>query len=198
MTRKSLFITSLISVCGLALTGCATISEESCIAGSWEALGYQDGREGQSRGQFAEIAETCAKYGVTADAALYRAGYDQGLPLYCSYDTGFATGEEGGRVKPECLQINAVDYVDGHTDGYAHFSLLTEYEELIERHDDILRQLKSIDGMFSNEALSDSRRESLLEDRIRLRLQRDEARIDIRAFERVEGWPRRSLETTSY
>jgi len=72
------------------ISGCSTISEESCIEGSWERVGYEDGRGGKSLGHFDKIYETCAKYGVTPNAAQYQIGYDQGLPLYCSYDKGFA------------------------------------------------------------------------------------------------------------
>ena len=101
-----------------ALTaGCATISEESCIAGSWESLGYEDGRNGESRGAFNKTAKTCAKYGIAASAPDYRAGYDTGIRQYCSYDKGLAHGEAGSSIKTECREINSVPYLDGYTAG---------------------------------------------------------------------------------
>jgi len=40
----------ILAISGAVLiSGCATISEESCIEGSWEKLGYEDALGGSSR-----------------------------------------------------------------------------------------------------------------------------------------------------
>ena len=70
--RKIIFLISFAAL----VAGCSTISEESCIEGSWESLGYEEGRGGASRGHFTKISETCAKYGIAANATDYWIGYD--------------------------------------------------------------------------------------------------------------------------
>lgn len=198
MKRKTLLLTCAIGLGVASLSGCATVSEETCIAGSWEALGYKDGRNGKSRGHFADIAETCAKYGITPNATQYRLGYDQGLPLYCSYDKGFSTGDNGNSPKEECLAIGADNYVDGHRDGYASFVVRSEYEDLIDEYNDVLKALDNVSERLLNETLPEDERKRLRKKRKRLERDLDDARIDIRAFERIEGWPKRDLRRTAY
>ena len=113
MLRKTIILTGF----AVMAAGCATISEESCIAGSWESLGYEDATTGESRNHFNKIAETCTKYGITANATEYRTGYDAGLRQYCSYDKGYQHGTSGNWRKTECGEINATPYLDGYNEG---------------------------------------------------------------------------------
>lgn len=198
MMHKSILLTLAAGFAVTAISGCATVSEETCIAGSWEALGYKDGRNGKSRGHFADIAETCAKYGVTPNASEYRLGYDQGLPLYCSYDKGFSTGDNGNSPKEECLAIGADNYVDGHQDGYATYLVRSEYEDLIDDYNDILKAFDNVSERLLDETLPAEEAKRLRKKRKRLARELDDARIDVRAFERVENWPKRSLQTSPY
>lgn len=198
MKQSALLLTLAIGLGAAALSGCATVSEETCIAGSWEALGYKDGRSGTSRGHFADIAETCAKYGIAPNATQYRIGYDQGLPLYCSYDKGFSTGDNGNSPKQECLAIGADNYVDGHRDGYEVFVVRSEYEDLIEDYKDVLKALDNVSERLLDETLPAEERKRLRKKRKRLDRDLDDARIDVRAFERIEGWPKRDLQLATY
>ena len=193
--KKTLFIFGSIA---LMAGGCASISEESCIAGSWESLGYEDGREGESRGQFNKIAETCAKYGITANATQYRAGYEVGLPLYCSYDKGFTHGEAGRSIKTECREINSLSYFDGYDDGRVVYEIRREYEALVEVYFDHKTALEDVTSRLSDISLEDGERKRLRQKRRRLENRLDEARIDVRAFERIQGWPKKKLPRPNY
>jgi len=226
----------LATFAGLA-AGCSTISKDNCIAGSWESLGYEDGRGGESRGQFNKIAKTCAKYGISANATAYRAGYDtglaqycsydkgydhgtsgskiktecreinstpyldgynQGLPLYCSYDRGFDHGESGKSIKAQCSHINAIPYLDGHGEGAVIYALKQEYEELFDAYEDTRKALEDVAYRLSNSEMDDKERARLRKKRRRLERDLDDSRIDIRAFERVQDWPKRSLPKPDY
>ncbi|WP_418152894.1 DUF2799 domain-containing protein [Litorimonas sp. RW-G-Af-16] len=107
MTHYKHLILSAMAVplAGLALSSCATISEDECIAGSWQDIGYNDGRAGNSRGRFADIASTCAKYDVIPNRNAYMSGYDSGLPLYCTFDNGISRGESGGTLIRNVLRL---------------------------------------------------------------------------------------------
>jgi len=193
--RRKLFIYTGIA---LMTVGCASISEESCIAGSWESLGYEDGRNGESRGHFNKIAETCVKYGVTANATQYRAGYDVGLPLYCSYDKGFAHGESGRSIKTECREINSLSYIDGYDEGRVVYEIRREYEALVELYFDHKTALEDVVSRLSDISLEDGERKRLRKKRRRLENRLDEARIDVRAFERIQGWSKKKLPRPDY
>ena len=217
--------------------GCSTISKDSCIAGSWESLGYEDGRNGESRGHFNKIAKTCSKYGISANATDYRIGYEtgiqqhcsfdkgydhgnsgnspktecleinstpyldgynEGLPLYCSFDRGFNHGESGKSAKSQCRKINSISYLDGHADGRIIYALRQEYEDLIEVYDDKRAALEDVTYRLSHSDMDDSDRKRLKKKRRRLERELDDTRIDIRAFERIQGWPKFKLLAPDY
>lgn len=233
MLRNTIMLTGF----ALMAVGCATISEESCIAGSWESLGYEDATTGESRGHFTKIAETCAKYDIKANAVEYRAGYDaglrqyctydkgydhgvsgyslktecreinstsyldgynEGLPQYCSFDRGFDHGESGNSIKPQCRKINSIAYLDGHEEGLIAYELKKEYVDLIEIYDDQRAELEDAAYRLSNFDMSDRDRRRLEDKKRRLEQDLDDTRIDIRAFERVQNWPKRSLLGPDY
>ena len=179
----------VISFAGL-VAGCATISEEACLAGSWESLGYEDGSKGESRGYFNKVAETCAKHGVIANATEYKIGYDQGLPLYCTYDKGFSHGEYGNAVHQECQAISAGVYLDGYAEGRVVYGIRQEYETLIEVFDKTKESILYIDRKLLEDGITDTERAIHLRNRRAYRLELDDNLIDIRAFERVQGWPK--------
>lgn len=233
MLRKTIILVGF----AVLSAGCSTISEESCIAGSWESLGYEDGRNGESRGHFNKIAKSCAKYGISANATDYRVGYDtglrqhcsfdkgykhgvsgngrktecleinstpyldgynNGLPLYCSYDRGFDHGEAGNSIKGQCLEINSIPYLDGHEEGLIVYALRQEYEDLIKVYEDQRDELEDAAYRLSNFDMDDGERKRLRKKKRRLERDLDDARIDIRAFERIQDWPKRTLLEPDY
>ncbi|MEP3653400.1 MAG: DUF2799 domain-containing protein [Litorimonas sp.] len=194
MLRKTIILAGF----AVLAAGCSTISEESCIAGTWESLGYEDGRNGESRGRFNKIAETCAKYGISANAAKYRIGYNQGLPLYCSYDKGFDHGEAGRSIKTECREINSIPYINGYDEGYVVYEIRKEYEGLVDAYDNRRAALEDVVYRLSDSALEDKERKRLRKKRRRLERELDDKRIDIRAFERIQDWPKRTLEKPDF
>lgn len=194
MLRKFLILTSFAAL----LAGCSTISEEGCIAGSWESLGYEDGRDGKSRGHFNKIAETCTKYGIAAQATDYRRGYDQGLPLYCSYDKGLDHGESGDSVKTECREINSTPYLDGYDEGRVIYEIRREYDGLVDGYRDIRKDLEKVAREIHDGGHSEKEARRLRKKKYRLEDELDESRIDIRAFEKLQGWPRRNLPKPNF
>ena len=194
MLKKMIIMAGFAS---LAL-GCSTISEEACVAGSWESLGYEDGRNGESRGKFNDITETCTKYGVSANADEYFSGYSKGLPLYCSYDRGYEHGVSGRSVKEECREIDAVTYFDGHAEGYPIYVVQKEYDDMIETYDETRKALENVVYSIATRDLTQIERQGLQEKKQRLEYELEDIKIDIRAFERIQGWPKRSLSAPEY
>jgi len=233
MLHKAIIIIGFAALAG----GCSTISEESCIAGSWESLGYEDGRKGESRGHFNKIAKTCAKYGISANAVHYRAGYNtglrqycsfdkgfshgeagdsfkaecreinstpyldgysEGLPLYCSFDRGFDHGVSGDTAKGKCLRINAGPYLDGHEEGLILYALRQEYRSLIDVYEMKRTALEDVFSRLAEADLDAKNRKRLRKKKRRLERELDDARVDIRAFERLHDWPKKRLSRPDY
>ena len=61
---KATILLSAAALVIASLSGCASISEDQCLAGNWAERGYKDGAKGVSRGRLADYADTCAKYAV--------------------------------------------------------------------------------------------------------------------------------------
>jgi len=186
---KIIISTSLI----IFIAGCSTISEERCIEGSWEELGYENGLNGVSQTRFHKISDTCEKYGIIANTTQYFIGYDQGLPLYCTYDRGTDHGEAGRSLNTECRDINAVAYIDGYAEGRIIYEIQREYELLIDAFKETRKDILSINRKLEKEDLTDTDRARLRKDRRIYMEELNEKLIDVRVYERLQGWPKRDL-----
>ncbi|MFS4436929.1 DUF2799 domain-containing protein [Paracoccaceae bacterium GXU_MW_L88] len=85
---KRLFTAALL-LSGLALAGCASLSEEQCAAGNWEEIGRRDGANGRTASYLANHSKACADLGIQPDAALWEAGRQQGLQYYCTPENAY-------------------------------------------------------------------------------------------------------------
>ena len=95
MQRKWKVVGPMLAI--LALSGCASMSSEECIATDWSAVGYEDGARGFTSERFSKHRTACAKHGVKVDFAAYQAGREQGLVEYCQPGRGYDVGVSGGR-----------------------------------------------------------------------------------------------------
>lgn len=187
---KRLFLTSTIILGAFALSSCATISEDECIAGSWQEIGFRDGQNGKSRSKLADYAKTCLKYDITPDRATYFRGYEQGLQLYCTYDKGFSTGEYGNTANAECQSVPDNGYFAGYEEGRAIYAINQEYRGLINNYDRTLDDILAVQARLDTEELEPKERKKLRKKLLRLEDNREDIRIDIRAFERIHNFPK--------
>ena len=113
---RSLLLIPLFAA-GLALTGCATISQEACLQGDWTGIGFKDGQAGRPQSRLDDHAKACAKTGVSPDPAPYFAARAQGLRLYCTPDRGFHEGRQGHSYAGVCPEPAAGDFLVAYADG---------------------------------------------------------------------------------
>jgi hypothetical protein len=187
---KKLLFASALLIGAFSVSSCATISEEECIAGSWEEIGFRDGENGKSRSKLADYAKTCVKYNVAPDRATYFRGYEQGLLRYCTYDKGFSSGEYGNSSNAECQSVPDNGYFAGYEDGRAVWVINQEYKGLIAAYDRTIDDILNIRTRLETEDLEPKERKSLRRKLLRLEDSREDVRIDIRAFERVHNFPK--------
>ena len=79
----------------LGLNGCASLSKEQCLAGSWSQIGQSDGRQGYKLTSLDAHFKACAEHGIRPNPQEYKQGYNKGINIYCSPTNGRHVGEAG-------------------------------------------------------------------------------------------------------
>ena len=94
------------------LAGCgggATVSENQCVAGDWQTLGYRDGARGYRSSSILAHQDACGEHGIVPDRHGYMLGWEEGVREYCQANNGFAVGEHGyghNNVCPDDLRAD--------------------------------------------------------------------------------------------
>ncbi len=173
-----------------ALASCATISEEACLAGDWESIGFKDGENGKSRARLADISQTCGKYNVIPDRTAYLRGLEEGLTRYCTPQRGYDHGRDGRGVNNECTVRGFGDYIDAHAEGFVVYEIEQDYHALIARWEETDKARRNVEGRLLDETLEPKERKRLEKKQRRLERRAENVRIDIRAMERLHGFGR--------
>jgi len=202
--RVSILSTAILSIAAISLAGCASISEDECISGSWSDIGYKDGVNGKARGKLADYTKTCAKYGVEPNRKAYLTAFDNGLVKYCTYERGLELGENGNSYNQVCSGDFAVGFSQGYDEGRAVYEIYSERKRLISAYDDALEDLVNVRGRLEGDIvdednegniipLSSSERQRLVKKQYRLEGILDDLRQDVRDFEYNNDLPRHSF-----
>ena len=166
MNRKWIAIGTALSA--LAMSGCASMSGDECMATDWSAVGFEDGARGFTTERFSKHRKACAKHGVTADFSAYQDGREQGLNEYCQPGRGYDVGVNGGRYYGVCSVDHEADFLDAYNAGYNLYTLRSNVNRASSRINAKERELENVaKTMRSKEAaLIDS--ETTTEERILL------------------------------
>ena len=166
MNRK--WATISMTAALMALSGCATMSEDECLMSDWNAIGYEDGSRGYTMEQFSNRRQACAKHGVTPDFRAYQAGRDEGLVSFCQPSRGYNLGVSGGAYRGVCDVALEEEFLDAYRVGQQLYGLRSNVQSA---NNDIYskeRELERVeDAIRSKEALLISD-ETTTEDRILL------------------------------
>lgn len=170
----------------LGLSGCASLSENQCLANDWQTVGYRDGLQGRQSSHLLNHHDACLKHGVVPERDAYMLGWHKGVSQYCLPENGFAAGERGaayGNVCPEHLQAS---FFDAYQQGRKLYLATAEVNELqkaivhkerhLERvkHDLVEAEVQLIDG-----ELTSAERRALLEDAKALAKEQGELEAEI-------------------
>jgi Protein of unknown function (DUF2799) len=136
MRYLSAIISGLV-VAGM-LYGCATLSRDQCLQADWHELGYRDGSMGSPRSLFQKHYDACLEHGVQAERDVYFAGRQEGLAVYCTYDSGFSQGRSGNRYQHVC----PAELESEFSAGYARGHEIYEYESQVASLEQRLRSLE--------------------------------------------------------
>lgn len=119
--RPLIGLMSVVAV--VTLPGCATMSEQACLATDWHSAGFEDGVAGRSVGSIGRYREACADYGIAPDLAEYRAGYAEGVEVFCRPTNGFEVGRRGYRYQGVCPANLEGDFLAAYNDGHQLYEL---------------------------------------------------------------------------
>lgn len=181
--KTSTLILSAAALAVLSLGGCATISEDQCLAGNWAERGYKDGANGVSRGRLADYADTCAKYAISPNNAAYTLNYEAGLSSYCTFERGFSRGKNGDSYNQVCSGELARDFAPGYDEGRVVYEINKEHKRLVTSYEEVQDQLIDVRLRLESPDLSDEERKRLGKKKHRLADRREDLRRDIRAYE---------------
>ncbi len=152
MDRKWATISMAAAV--LALSGCATMSEDECLTSDWGAIGFEDGARGYTMQQFSNRREACAKHGVTPDFRAYQEGRDEGLVSYCQPSRGYNLGVSGGTYHGVCDVAMEEEFLDAYRVGNQLHSLRSNVQSANNRIYSKERELERVENdIRSKEAL---------------------------------------------
>ena len=158
------------------LAGCASLSQEECVNGDWQAIGQSDARLGYRAVRLGDHTKACARYQIIPDASLYQQGYKQGLVHYCTVSNGFRVGRNGYRYKGICPAGLEEGFLSGYNPGREIDGIETSIAQV---ENDINQLERDMSEMRFDSNIKD-RREQLR----RLDRQRDRLRDERRRLER--------------
>jgi hypothetical protein len=91
-----------ILMTGIALSGCAGMSEQQCLVSDWRTVGFEDGAAGRPVSSIGTYRESCAEHGVAPDLTAYREGHAEGVEIFCQPGNAFEVGRRGGNYRGVC------------------------------------------------------------------------------------------------
>jgi len=120
----------IAAVCVIALSGCATLSEQECRGGDWFRIGFADGQNGRPLLKLFKHAEACSGYAIAPDDEQYEKGRAAGLEHYCTPAGGLKAGQRGQTYQNVCPQEGLQQFLYAYNLGYDIFLLRRELDEL--------------------------------------------------------------------
>jgi len=152
----------------LALSGCATYSTDECSSGDWSKIGLQDGRDGRTEDRFNQHGKACSLDRTEESRALYLAGRQKGLAIYCTEVRGYREAALGQKYYGVCPPETASLFSRGYRLGGRIHQLESQISDTNNAYFAISRKLEK-------NALPEAQRSGV--QREQARLQGEEARL---------------------
>jgi len=152
----------------LALSGCATYTTDECASGDWNKIGLQDGRDGRTADRFNRHGKACSLDRSEKSRALYMAGRNKGLALYCTSERGYREAALGQKYYGVCPPETARLFSTGFQLGGRIHQVETQISAANDAYFEVSKKLE-------NSALPEAQRSAV--QREQARLQSEETRL---------------------
>ncbi len=158
----------------LAASGCASMSEQECRAGDWEAIGRADGEHGERGDAIERHQKACARHEVAVSEEAWRAGYAKGLEVFCSPKGGYLAARSGQLHHDVCFGFEQEPkFLEAYGHGKEVHVLLSEIRQIRGAKRDF--DMAALSGNYSDYELDDMRRRAAT---LEAELQRREWQLD--------------------
>lgn len=134
----------------MALGGCASLSEDECRNADWELIGYSDASRGYQQGRVKDHSEACADLGISVNLNQYLAGYERGLPVYCTPATAFRVGEKGDNFPTQCDLAKYPSMKNAHQTGRQAYSVVQERKQVDDQLEQKRKQIDALQKSIQN------------------------------------------------
>jgi hypothetical protein len=124
---------SLLAGLALLLGGCggrASVTENQCMAGDWQTLGYRDGVRGMRSTALLSHQDACGEHGIFPDRHGYMLGWQQGAREFCEPNNGFQVGERGQAYNNVCPEELRADFMTAYRKGRSLFEARSEVSRI--------------------------------------------------------------------
>lgn len=167
-----------LTLCLLALGGCASLSEKECRGGDWYAIGLRDGAAGRPEDYVSQHSAACQSFGVTPDHERWLEGRERGLERFCTARNGYRVGEVGGSYQDVCFAGAELEFRRGYVLGLRMNRIKGRLEQ-------IENEIRTIRGTLGTQTdkISDDERQRLNYRLGALEFERGEVRRDYDAIE---------------
>lgn len=201
MDRNIRLICAVLAM--FAMSGCATMSGDECMATDWSAVGFEDGARGYTTERFSNYRKACAKQGVTADFSAYQAGREQGLVEFCQPGRGYSVGVSGGRYYGVCSADLEAGFLDAYNAGYHLYSLRSNVDYADSKINAKQRELDNVEAAILSAEAALIDRETTTEQRIILlaelkNLSEDTGRLEAEIRDLYEQRAQYQIELDNY
>lgn len=153
----------------LLLAGCETMSEEQCRSADWLDRGRRDGAYGENEHHVEAHRKACAKAGVVPDVERWRAGWLEGVRVYCTPRSAWQRGLENRSYQGACRDLGEAEFLRWHHAGREVYRLRQQRDRNSTEIARLEEQLKKAQKDDERKALRDKIRDL---DREQARLRR--------------------------
>jgi hypothetical protein len=174
----------------LAMSGCATMSEQACLATDWQSVGFEDGAAGRGVTSIGSYRQACTRHGIAPDLARYRAGHAEGVEVFCRASNGFEVGRRGYGYQGICPAELEPSFLGAYTEGRQLNELESELRavenQIAARHrrsEQLAGELASTSAAIIADGTSATRRAELLLDAAAMAREQDEIADEIASLE---------------
>ncbi|MDB3936480.1 DUF2799 domain-containing protein [Granulosicoccus sp.] len=93
------------------------MSKSECVAADWEQRGVLDGSRGALVSTLEQHDNACAKVSIVPDQDKYLQGYEQGLLIYCTAESGLSEGLANSEYLGVCPSDMEAEFLASYIDG---------------------------------------------------------------------------------
>jgi hypothetical protein len=124
--------------------------ESKTDQGDWLAIGFNNGKRGDSLNRMQEYVQNCNQYDIQVDTVTYQMGWHNGIIQYCTPENGFEVGQAGKNYDDACPTHLAGAFLDQYIAGL-NSKLSSIENSMNSTHSSIENAINELEGTADKE-----------------------------------------------